>query len=69
MPDAPWDTSPATEQQKDYFHELAQRLAVHNVDDVDRTMLSEAIKHLNNARNSVGLKFAPIEGMDSARQS
>lgn len=68
MPEAPWDTSPATQNQLDYAEGLIKRLAAADLAKLDTTVMSSVITNLNSARRTAGVPFEPMEGMDSARR-
>ena len=58
---------PATAGQIEYYQNLIRDLAAHDPSNLDTTLMSELLKTAYEARRRAGIKFTPMEGMDSAR--
>ncbi len=65
---APWDTGPVTEQQMRYLKEMVRRF--HEEADwshLDKFLATETLDKFNTVRKWLGLKFVPMDGMDTSR--
>lgn len=60
MTDAPWNMSPVTEYQTDYFNNLIESLQ-EKWPKLDTTIARSVLTSLNEVRRKAGIPFTPYE--------